>query len=65
MVGNGGESDVCGAGWVLVSAVDCVCVWRGGEGGGVVLTELDDIDDDLVCGVHRVVEACGWMGVCV
>ena len=35
MVGNGGESDVCGAGWVLVSTVDCVCVCGGG-GGGVV-----------------------------
>ena len=28
MVGNGVESEcVCGAGWVLVRSVDCVCVW--------------------------------------
>ena len=50
----------------------CVCVCGGGGGGGWVLTELDDIDDDLVC-VHWVVEAwvagcvcvCGGGGVCV
>ena len=45
-----GESDVCGAGWVLVRSVDCVCVC------------VDEIDDDLVC-VHWVVEA--WVAGCV
>ena len=35
MVGNGVESEyVCGAGWVLVRLVDCVCVCVGGGGGG-------------------------------
>ena len=62
MGGNGGESEyVCGgAGWVLVRSVDCVCVW-----GGLLLTELDDMDDDFAC-VHWMVEAWGtlhqWMG---
>ena len=58
MVGNGGESEcVCGAGWVLVRSVNCVCVGGGGGGWGQwwVLTELDDNDDDLVC-VHW-----GWV----
>ena len=45
-----GESDVCGAGLVLVRSVDCVCVC------------VDEIDDDLVC-VHWVVEA--WVAGCV
>ena len=46
MVGNGVESEcVCGAGWVLVRSVDCVCVWWWWG----LLTELDYIDDDLVC----------------
>ena len=45
-------------------------VGNGGESdmcvvlAGCCLAQLDDIDDDLVC-VHRVVEACGWMDVCV
>ena len=34
MVGNGGQSDVCGAGWVLVRSVYCVCVCVGGGGVG-------------------------------
>ena len=50
-LGMGLSQSVCGAGWVLVRSVDCVCV--GGE--GVLLTELDYIDDDLVC-VHW-----GWV----
>ena len=50
MVGNGVESEcVCGGGWVLVRSVECVCV------RGVLLTELDYIDDDFVC-VHW-----GWV----
>ena len=58
-----GVSQMCVvlAGCWLAQWIMCVCVEGG---GGELLTELDDIDDDLVC-VHRVVEACGWMGVCV
>ena len=53
MVGEWGwvKVCVCGAGWVLVRSVDCVCVCVE----GMLLTELDYIDDDLVC-VHW-----GWV----
>ena len=60
-----GVSQMCVvlAGCWLAQWIVCVFVcWGGGGGGGGLLTELDDIDDDLVC-VHRVVEACGWMCV--
>ena len=63
---EGGESDVCGAGWVLVRSVwivcvcVCVCVGGGGGGGGVI---VDRVGWYWWCGGHWVVEA--WVSGCV